>query len=125
PGHSMGRKDDRGTGRRLFEFIDEDGALGAQVGHDITVVHDLVAHIDGCAEQLERPLDDVDGAIDAGAETARLSQNDFGAFTDAGCTGAHHRTPSKETSTLRSMPASGWLKSNKARSSSYSLSTPE
>jgi hypothetical protein len=36
---------------------------------------DLVAHIDGRAELLEGPFDDVDGADDAGAEPARLSKH--------------------------------------------------
>ena len=31
----------------LGEFLDEHGALGAQVLHDELVVHDLVAHVDG------------------------------------------------------------------------------
>ncbi len=36
------------------------------------VVHDLVPHIDRGAEFLERPLDDLDRPLDAGAEAARL-----------------------------------------------------
>jgi hypothetical protein len=39
------------------------------------VVNDLMAHIDGRAELLERALDDVDGPHDAGAKAARLCKN--------------------------------------------------
>src|SRR4029079_13824942 len=48
-----------------------------QVLDDVAVVHDLVAHIDGRPVLLERALDDLDRAHDAGAETAGLGQNDF------------------------------------------------
>ena len=40
--------------------------------HDIGVVHDLVAHVDRRAELVQGALDDLDRAVDAGAETARL-----------------------------------------------------
>jgi hypothetical protein len=39
------------------------------------VVHDFVAHIDRRAVFLQGALDDLDGADDAGTETARLSEN--------------------------------------------------
>ena len=72
----MGREDDRlAVGRRLRQFPDEDDALGSQGVYHILVVHDLVPHIDGCAIEAERPLDDVDRADDAGAEAARRAQD--------------------------------------------------
>jgi hypothetical protein len=37
---------------------------------------DFVADIDGRAEPFERELDDLDGAVDAGAETARRGDQD-------------------------------------------------
>ena len=43
----------------------------AQPVDDEAVVDDLVAHIDRRAEPLERQLDDLDRAIDAGAKAAR------------------------------------------------------
>jgi hypothetical protein len=43
------------------------------VDHE-AVVHDLVAHIDGRAPFLERHLDDLDRAVDAGAEAARRGE---------------------------------------------------
>ena len=42
-----------------------------EVAHDVGVVDDLLAHVDGWAVQLERPLDGLDGALDPGAEPAR------------------------------------------------------
>ena len=50
--------------------------FGLQALHHIAVVHDLVAHIDRGAEALERLLDDLDGALDAGAEAARGAEQD-------------------------------------------------
>ena len=41
------------------------------------VVHDLVAHIDRRTVFLQRALDDLDRAHDAGAEAAGLGQNDL------------------------------------------------
>ena len=68
----MGREDDRRLGVRDFvQFLDEDGALGLQRFHHVAVVDDLMAYIDGRAVFGERKLDDLDGAIDAGAEAAR------------------------------------------------------
>jgi hypothetical protein len=40
-------------------------------------VDDLVAHVDRRAELLERALDDLDRAIDAGAKAARLGEDDL------------------------------------------------
>ena len=48
-----------------------------QVVDDVGVVDDLVAHVDRRAERLQRALDDLDRAIDAGAEAARLGEDDF------------------------------------------------
>ena len=50
--------------------IDKDRPFGAQVVHDEFVVHDLVPHIDRRAPFLQRQFDDLDGAVDAGAEPA-------------------------------------------------------
>src|SRR5690606_28456463 len=61
----------------LVELLDEHGALGAQALHHGLVVHDLVADVDGRAVERERPLDDLDGALDARAEAARIGEEDF------------------------------------------------
>ncbi len=43
----------------------------------VRVVHDLVQHVDGRAVQLERAFDDLDRAVDTGAETARVGEAHF------------------------------------------------
>jgi hypothetical protein len=50
----------------------------------VLVVHDLVAHVDGGPVFLQRALDDLDRAHDAGAKSPRLSQDDFHRFTSIG-----------------------------------------
>ena len=56
--------------------LDEDDALSLERVDDVFVVDDLVAHVDRRAVDLERPLDHVDRAHDAGAEAARSAEND-------------------------------------------------
>ena len=63
--------------RHFVQLFDEHRAEAAQPLDDVAVVHDLVTHVDRRAEQLERALDDVDRAIDAGAETARIGEQDL------------------------------------------------
>jgi hypothetical protein len=65
-------KHQRIAGRNVIELFDEDRAPAAQVGHDIGVVDDFVAYVDRRAELLQGALDDLDGAVDAGAKSARL-----------------------------------------------------
>src|SRR5690606_1330036 len=101
-----------------------DGAFLAKVVDHVAIVNDFMAHIDGGAEQFERTFDNIDCAVHTGTEAARLGQQDLGAAL-RGKTFRHQRTPNNETSTRRSMPASGWLKSKRARSSSSSFNTPE
>ena len=72
----MRGEDHRRAVRHLVELLDEHRAQRAQALDDVAVVHDFVAHVDRRAEQLERALDDVDRAIDAGAETARIGEQD-------------------------------------------------
>ena len=76
--HAVGREDHRPVGiGDLVELLDEDRALRLQALDHVAVVHDLVAHIDRRAEALERLLDDLDGAVDAGAEAARGAEQDL------------------------------------------------
>ena len=100
------REDHHGTVGHLVELVDEDRALVAQLAHDVLVVHDLVAHVDGAAEHLERALDDLDRAVDAGAKAAGLGEERVHA-------GAY-RMPRISTSKRIRRPARGWLKSNSA-----------
>src|ERR1700678_2681826 len=60
--------------RHLVQFVDEDCALLCQVGHDVAVVHDLFAYVDGRAKGIECNLNDVDGSHNSGTEAARLEE---------------------------------------------------
>ncbi len=78
--HAMGAENDGGAIGHLVQFIDEHRADGAQPVHHVLVMNDLMPHVDGCAEQHHRPLNDVDGAVHAGAESARIGQEDLHQF---------------------------------------------
>ncbi len=75
-GDTVGGEDGHRARRDLVQLVDEHRATGAQVLHDVPVVHDFVTHIDRRAVFLQRPLDDLDRPLDAGAETAGLGQDD-------------------------------------------------
>jgi hypothetical protein len=75
-GHAVRREDDRPVVRHLVELVDEDRALGLQTLDHEAIVHDLVADIDRPAVALDRALDDLDRAVDAGAEAAWAGQQD-------------------------------------------------
>ena len=64
------------AGRDLVQLVDEHRAARAQILDDVAVVHDFVTHIDRRAVFLQRPLDDLDRPLDAGAEAAGLGQDD-------------------------------------------------
>ena len=66
----------------LVELLDEDRAARLEVGDDVLVVHDLLAHVDRRAVEVERLLDGDDRAVDAGAVAARRREQD-GAVGDA------------------------------------------
>ena len=59
-----GEHDGRALGH-LVELLDEDRAAGLQVGHHVLVVHDLLAHVDRRAVEVERLLDGDHGPVDA------------------------------------------------------------
>jgi len=119
-GHMETDLDDEGQVAKLQSRLKKEGvdsklrSMGAQVGDDVRVVHDLVTHVDRRAVLDERALDDLDGAIHAGTETARLGQQHL----------ADHSTPSSLTSKRTGRPASGWLKSSSSHSSAHSRTTP-
>ena len=81
------------AGRHLVELLDEHRALLAQVVDDELVVHDLVAHVDRRAVALERALDDVDRAFDAGAEAAGVGEEDVHVDQRAGDSTHSSRSP--------------------------------
>ncbi|MOA36210.1 hypothetical protein D3C78_1577190 [compost metagenome] len=74
--HAVRRVDQGGAGWHVLQLLDEDGALVAQVVDHEAVMHHLVADIDRGAVDFQRSLDDGDGTVDAGAETARVGQHD-------------------------------------------------
>ena len=71
---AVGGEHDRGAVGHLVELVDEDRAALLQVGHHPGVVHDLLAHVDRRAAQLERALDDLDRPLHPGAERPRPGQ---------------------------------------------------
>ena len=62
--------------RDLVDVVDEARALALQRLDHVLVVDDLVAHVDRRPEAAQRPLDDLDRPLDAGAEAARLGEDD-------------------------------------------------
>ena len=74
--HAMRAEDHRRAVGHLVEFLDEDRAALLEVVDDVAVVHDFVAHVDRRAQRFERALDDLDRAVDAGAETAGIGEDD-------------------------------------------------
>jgi hypothetical protein len=59
--------------RNIGQFFDEDRALAAQVVDHELVVHHFVPHVDRRTMQAQCAFHDLDGAIHACAETARVS----------------------------------------------------
>jgi hypothetical protein len=74
---AVGAEDDGGVVRHLVQFLHEHRAALAQVFDHEAVVHHLVADVDRGAEGLDGALDDLDGAVDAGAEAAGIGEDDF------------------------------------------------
>ena len=81
--------------RHFGQLLDEHRALRAQVVDHEAVVHDFVAHVDRRAERFERALDDLDGAVDAGAEAARLGEQDVHGRHSTRCEGWGSRSPAR------------------------------
>src|SRR5690606_27671421 len=63
--------------RHLVEFVDEHRTKPPQPIHHVSVVHDLVAHVDRRTEELERAFDDVDRSIDTGTETSGIRKKNL------------------------------------------------
>ncbi len=76
-GDAVRRKDDDHVVGHLMQFLDEDRAAFAQAVDHETVVYHFMAHVDRRAEHVQRPVDDLDGTIDTGAETAGIGQLDL------------------------------------------------
>ena len=76
-GHAVGREDDGLALRDVGLLLHEHGAAGAQLLHDVLVVHDLLADVHGRPVQLECPLDGLHCAIHAGAVAARSGEQEL------------------------------------------------
>ena len=107
--HTVGAEHQRGTRGHVVQFFNENCAFRFEIVHDIGVVHDFMAHVDGATKLLQRALHNLNGAVHARAKTTGLGQNNF-----LGRDG--HRTPITWTSNVTDCPASGWLKSNSTAS---------
>jgi hypothetical protein len=73
----MGAVDDDAALGDLGDVVDERDPAGAEVVYDVEVVNDLVVDVNGCALDVQDLIDDVDGHVDAGAESAGVSEEDF------------------------------------------------
>ena len=73
----MGTEDDRGAIGNLVQFLDENRPPGTQIVHDVPVMDHFVAYVDGGTVEFQGALDDLDGAIHAGTETARIGKQDI------------------------------------------------
>ena len=81
---AMGAENRHRAGRDLVQLVDEHRAARAQILDHVAVVHDFVTDIDRRAVFLQRPLDDLDRPLDAGAKAAGLGQDDanHGSFSN-------------------------------------------
>ena len=104
----MSREHHRPVVGHLVELVDEDRTLGLQAFDHEAVVHDLVPDIDRPAVALEGALDDLDGAIDAGAEAARTGKQDRERLFGVG----HEKTTVLRAGPLACRPADHCLESN-------------
>ena len=64
-------------GDLVAELVDEHRSALRELLDDVLVVDDLLAHVDGRAVQLERALDRLDRAVDAGAVAARSGEQEL------------------------------------------------
>ncbi|GMA86096.1 hypothetical protein GCM10025868_13460 [Angustibacter aerolatus] len=74
--HAVRREHDRRALRHLVGLVDEDRPALLERAHDVHVVHDLLAHVDRGAVEVERLLDGLHGSVDAGAVATRCSEQD-------------------------------------------------
>ena len=96
----------RALGDRVAELVDEDRPARGEVLDHVLVVDDLLAHVDRRPVEVERALDRLDGAVDAGAVAARRGEQQL--------LGSGHVPPSLRTSPRTASPLA----------SSDSLATP-
>ncbi len=76
-GNAVGAVDQLGAQGGLVGFVDENGALGAQIIDHPAVVDDFVAHVDRLFAAGERAFDDLDRAVHAGTKTPGICEDDL------------------------------------------------
>ena len=111
--HAVRGEDHRCARGNLAELFDENRAEAAQPLHHVVVVHHLVAHVDGRPEQLERTLDDVDRAVDTGAETAGIGEQHLHQTRDLRVARASRQASSNSTPAPMVMAESATLNAGK------------
>ena len=72
--YAVGAENQGGAVGHFVQMFDKDRAASAQIIHHKAVMHDLVAHVDRCAKQFQRPFDNADGPIHPGAKATGISQ---------------------------------------------------
>jgi hypothetical protein len=70
----MGTENHRRAIRHLVEFIDKHRPALAQALDYVTVVNHLVTYVDGRTEEFQGALDNIDGPVDTGTETAGIGK---------------------------------------------------
>ena len=96
------------SGIASLELVDEDRAALRELLDDVLVVDDLLAHVDRRAVQLERALDGLHRAVDAGAVAARRGEQELlggGRHYRPECTKELQRAVSPVRSSERSLTA--------------------
>jgi hypothetical protein len=71
---AMGGVNDPRTVGDLFDLVDEDRAFLGQLVHNIAIVDDFAANVDGRSEGLEGDANDVNGTYDTRAEATGLEE---------------------------------------------------
>jgi len=69
--HTMCGKHHGSVSRTVVKRFHKDRTLITQAIHDVFVVNDFVAHVDGCAKFVDGHLDHLDRTINPGAKAAR------------------------------------------------------
>ena len=70
----MGTEDQQRPSGRIGGILDEDRSLLSELLDHVAVVNDFVTHVDRRSEPPKGELDDLDGPVYAGTESARVGE---------------------------------------------------
>jgi hypothetical protein len=73
----MGAEDDARAGGNFVQFFDKDSAGASQLIHDVTVVDNFLAHVNGSAIEIKGYFDNVDGSHNSGAKPSWPQQDNL------------------------------------------------